>query len=367
MPLTRTPRRPKQPPVVDAREPTEDSARRAGLRYETDGKPGITRLKSKSGFVYRDAKGKPVRDEKTLARIKSLVIPPAWTDVWISPHANGHLQATGRDARGRKQSRYHPNFREVRDEAKYDRVIEFAKALPRIRATVKRHRKLPGLTREKVLATVVSLLEKTLIRVGNETYARDNNHYGLTTIEDQHVTVKGKRLTFNYVGKSGVEHQVELDHPELAKIVKACQDLPQQQLFAYVDDDGKHHDVKSDDVNKYLFEITGQHFTAKDFRTFAGTVLASRALAEFEKFDSQAQAKKNVVQAIENVAKKLGNTRAVCRKCYIHPAVLNSYMDGSLASVLQKKAEDELKHLGKLTAEEASVVTLLRDQMKAAK
>jgi DNA topoisomerase-1 len=343
------------------------SAKSAGLRYVTDRGPGITRAKTAGGFTYRDVKGKPVKDAATLARIKSLVIPPAWTDVWISPHASGHLQATGRDARGRKQSRYHADFRAVRDESKYGRVIEFAKALPGIRATVRKHLKMPGLSRERVLATVVSLLEKTLIRVGNDTYARDHQHYGLTTIHNKHVKVKGQHLTFSYVGKSGVKHDVEIDSPELAKVVRACQDLPEQQLFEYVDEQGKRHDVKSDDVNRYLFEITGQHFTAKDFRTFAGTVLASRALREFEKFDSAAQAKKNVVAAIEAVAKKLGNTRAVCRKCYIHPAVLNSYMDGSLAGVLQKKAEDELRHVGKLSAEEASVVTLLRDQMKAAK
>lgn len=321
-------------------------------------------MKKRVGFTYHDAAGRQVRDAGTLARIKSLVIPPAWRDVWISPHPAGHLQATGRDARGRKQSRYHSHFREVRDEAKYERVIAFAKALPKVRATVRRHMNSRGLSRERVLATVVALLEKTLIRVGNESYARDNSHYGLTTIEDDHVKVKGKHVTFRYVGKSGVAHEVEIDDPKLAKIVKACQDLPQQQLFAYLDDQGKQHDVKSDDVNGYLKEITGEDFTAKDFRTWAGTVLASRALAEFEKFDSATQAKKNVVAAIESVAKKLGNTRAVCKKCYVHPAVLNSYMDGTLANVLRKKAEDELKDLGKLTAEEASVVTLLRDQMK---
>lgn len=331
-----------------------------------DRSPGLTRVKRGKSFAYLNARGKPVRDARTLARIKSLVIPPAWTEVWISPSPDGHLQATGRDARGRKQSRYHPNFRATRDEAKYERVIAFAKALPRIRATVRRHLKLRSLTRERVLATVVSLLEKTLIRVGNEQCAREHKHFGLTTIRNNHVQVKGKRLRFTYVGKSGVRHDVEIDSPALARVVRACQELPEQELFEYIDDDGKRHDVKSDDVNAYLQEITKQDFTAKDFRTWAGTVLASRALREFEAFDSKTQAKKNVLTAIEHVAKKLGNTRAVCRKCYIHPAILDSYLDGSLAKVLKRRAEEELRHSDRLSGEEASVVALLRDGMKRA-
>ena len=321
-------------------------------------------MKRRDGFVYLDAHRKPIRNARTLARIKSLVIPPAWTDVWISPHADGHLQATGRDARGRKQSRYHPDFRATRDQAKYVRVIAFAQALPQSRAAVRRHMRSPGLSRQRVLATVVALLEKTLIRVGNDGYARDHGHYGLTTIEDDHVEIRGKRLNFRYVGKSGVKHEVEVDDPRLAKIVKACQDLPQQQLFAYIGEDGRHHDVKSNDVNAYLRDITGQDFTAKDFRTWAGTVLASRALREFEAFDSQTQAKRNVVRAIETVARKLGNTRAVCRKCYIHPAILNGYLDGTLANTVKQRAETELKHAGRLSGEEAAVVALLRDQMR---
>ena len=292
------------------------------------------------------------------------MIPPAWTDVWISPWPNGHLQATGRDARGRKQSRYHPDFRASRDSAKYGRVIAFAKALPTIRGTVRKHLRQHGLTRERVLATVVSLLEKTLIRVGNDQYAKDHQHFGLTTIRNHHATVKGSTVRFKYVGKSGVKHEVELDNPDLAKVVRACQELPEQELFEYVDATGKRRDVKSDDVNAYLKQITGEDFTAKDFRTWAGTVLASRALQEFQAFDSQTQAKRNVVAAIESVAKKLGNTRAVCRKCYVHPVILNSYMDGSLKRTLRTRAEAELKNVDRLSPEEATVVAMLRNGIR---
>lgn len=354
-----------RPRQADAKLPPRESAQRAGLRYTTDHGRGITREGGPKSFRYTDVAGKPVRDDATLARIRAHAIPPAWRDVWICPHANGHLQVTGRDAKGRKQSRYHADFRAERESSKYERVIAFAQALPKLRATVRRHLRLPGLQRKKVLATVVALLEKTLIRIGNDRYAKDNEHFGLTTMRDGHVKVVGSRVEFNFTGKSGVDHEMVLRDKKLARIVKACQDLPEQELFAYVDDRGKHHDVKSNDVNAYLREATGMDFTAKDFRTWAGTVLASQALAEFERFDTDAQAKKNVVRAIETVAKKLGNTRAVCRKCYVHPAILNSYMDGSLAKSLQGKAERALADVGKLRPEEAAVVALIRDQMKA--
>lgn len=346
---------------------TVQSAKEAGLRYVTDQSPGITRIKSGKGFVYKTADGKRVSDPDTLLRIRSLVIPPAWTDVWISPYANGHLQATGRDAKGRKQARYHADFRAHRDSNKYERVIAFAKALPQIRARVARDVKRNDLSRECVLATVVSLLEKTLIRIGNDQYAKDNNHFGLTTMRDGHAKVKGGTIKFSFVGKSGVKHEVDVEDKRLAKIVRAAQDLPDQELFAYLDAQGNMRDVKSNDVNAYLREISGTDFTAKDFRTWAGTVLAAHALAEFESFDSQTQAKRNVVAAIERVSKMLGNTRAVCRKCYIHPAILDSYLDGSMANVLQHRAERALKDIAKLKPEEVAAIALIRDRMKSEK
>lgn len=354
-------------PALTVIEVAKQSAKAAGLRYVTDQSPGITRQRRGKSFVYKNADGTAVKDADTLARVKALVLPPAWENVWICSSANGHLQATGRDAKGRKQSRYHADFRATRDEAKYDRVIEFAAALPKLRRTVARHLALRGLPKEKVLATIVSLLEKTLIRVGNDEYARTNNSYGLTTIRDEHATVKGSHIRFSFKGKSGVKHDIELTSPKLAKIVRQCQELPDQELFAYLDDAGQWHDVKSNDVNAYLHDVTGGHFTAKDFRTWAGTVLAAKALREFEKFDSQAQAKKNVVAAIEHVAGRLGNTKAVCRKCYVHPAILDSYLSGSLIDQLQHRAEREMKHLAKLPPEEAAVVTLLQQQLKRAR
>ena len=242
--------------------------------------------------------------------------------------------------------------------------MDFAAALPKLRATVKKHLALPGLPREKVLATIVSLLEKTLIRIGNDEYAKTNQSYGLTTIRNQHAHVKGSHIRFSFKGKSGVSHDIELDSPELAKIIKKCQELPEQELFEFVDHAGKRHDIKSNDVNAYLHEVTGGHFTAKDFRTWAGTVLAAQALKEFEKFDSQAQAKKNVVAAIEHVASRLGNTKAVCRKCYVHPVILDSYLGGTLTEQLQHKAEKEMKHLSKLPPEEAAVISVLQQHLK---
>jgi DNA topoisomerase I len=339
-------------------------ARAARLRYVSDAEPGIRRVRNGQGFKYLDARDRSVTDEHTLHRIRSLVIPPAWTDVWITPHENGHIQAIGRDARGRKQFRYHARWREVRDQSKYEKVIAFAKALPMMRTTIQRDLRRPGLSRRKVLAGVVSLLEKTLIRIGNDEYARQNNHYGLTTIRDKHAKVNGSTIKFRFVGKSGIDRSVELDSPTLAKIVKKCQDLPGQELFAYIDDDGRQRDVKSSDVNEYLREISGEDFTAKDFRTWAGTVLAASALREFETFDSKTQAKKNLVAAIERVAERLGNTRSVCKKCYIHPAILDTYLDGSLVKILQKRAEKEIKHVSRLPPEEAAVLALLQQKLK---
>ena len=346
----------------------EEIAALAHLRYYTDNKPGWTRKASKAegGFDFFDAKGERITDEEEIKRIRSLAIPPAYQDVWICPSKNGHLQATGRDAKGRKQYRYHPKWRETADANKYGRVMAFAAALPGIRKRIEADMGKPGLPREKVLATVVKLLETTLIRVGNEEYAKTNKHYGLTTMRNRHVKVKGGHLEFTFQGKSGVDHSIELQNPRLARVVQSCQELPGHDLFQYLDEEGERHGIDSGDVNAYLQEITGEPFTAKDFRTWAGTVLAAMALREFESFDSEAAAKKNIVAAIENVAERLGNTPTVCRKCYVHPAILESYIDGSMLDALRIKAEKELTsgHLAALKPEEAAVVGLLRTRLK---
>jgi DNA topoisomerase-1 len=345
----------------------EESAREAGLRYVRDDRPGITRRGAGKGFSYRDPSGARITDKRTLARIKALAIPPAWTDVWISPSPNGHIQATGRDAKGRKQYRYHPKWREVRDANKYEHTIAFARALPGIRERVEADLRKPGLPREKVLALIVRLLETTLIRVGNDEYARQNKSYGLTTMRDRHVDVEGSTVSFSFNGKAGVEHEVDLRDRRLARIVKRCQEVPGQELFQYIDESGDRRDVTSDDVNAYLKEISGQDFTAKDFRTWAGTKLAAEALAEFEEFDSDAAAKQNVVAAIERVASRLGNTTAVCRKCYVHPAVIDAYMDGDTVASIKARAGKELaQHLHDLDPEEAAVLMLLHERLEAA-
>ena len=343
------------------------AAKGAGLRYVSDERPGIARQKAARGFRYLAPDGEPIRDERTLARIKALAIPPAWTDVWICPDPRGHVQATGRDAKGRKQYRYHPRWREVRDETKYTRLIAFGQSLPRLRERVAADLARPGVSRAKVLAAVVRLLETTLIRVGNEEYTRANGSFGLTTLQDEHVAVDGSRLEFRFRGKSGIEQEVDLRDGRLARIVKRCQELPGQDLFQYEDEDGGVHRVTSEDVNAYLHEVLGEEFTAKDFRTWAGTVLAAQALAEFGEFDSEAQAKRHVVAAIEAVASRLGNTRAVSRKCYVHPAVVDAYLDGTLRETLQRRIEDELEEdLHLLPPAEAAVLVLLRSRLQAA-
>jgi len=306
------------------------SAKDAGLRYSSDSRPGIRRIRCGKGFRYQRPDGAAVKDAETLARIKSLVIPPAWKDVWICPDPRGHMQATGRDAKGRKQTRYHPKWREVRDETKYERMLAFGAALPAIREQVERDLALPDMPRRKVLATVVRLMETTLIRVGNQEYARENHSFGLTTMRNRHVSVDGSTITFNFQGKSGIKHTVDLTDRRLARIVRRCQDIPGYELFQYEDSEG-HHSIDSTDVNEYLHEIGGQEFTAKDFRTWAGTVLTCSELLKLEPFDSETQAKKNIVETINSVASLLGNTRAVCRKCYVHPAVLECYLQGAMA------------------------------------
>lgn len=311
-----------------------DAARAAHLRYVDDSGPGIRRVRCGKGFRYLDAAGEPVRDERTLERIRGIVIPPAWTDVWICPRPDGHVQATGRDARGRKQYRYHPRWREIRDETKYDRMLAFAEALPRIRAEVDAGLRQPALSREKVLSAAVRLLEATLIRVGNEEYARENRSYGLTTLRDDHVEIDGANIHFHFRGKSGVEHAVDLRDRRLARVVQRCADLPGEILFQYVGEDGEPHPIESADVNEHIRRLAGADFTAKDFRTWAGTVMAAYALRDLAPAASATAAKKNLAAAIKRVARRLGNTPAVCRRCYVHPAILEAYSAGRLAEAL---------------------------------
>jgi len=324
--------------IMVAAEPPQVVAASAGLRYVSDRLPGIRRKRSGAGFTYVDASGKTIRDRKELERIRKLAIPPAWEDVWICPNPSGHLQATGRDARGRKQYRYHARWREVRDEAKYDRMPAFASALPLIRRRVARDLADPVMSLNKVVAAVVQLLERTLIRVGNEEYARSNRSFGLTTLESAHARISGSTVRFRFRGKSGKFHDIALSDARLARIVRRCQELPGRHLFQYIDDDGTVHDVGSADVNDYLRETTGQDFTAKDFRTWAGTVLAAEKLYGLAAATSATAAKLNVVQAIDEVAAALGNTRSVCRKCYVHPGVLDTYLEGDLTRSLPARA-----------------------------
>jgi DNA topoisomerase-1 len=336
----------------------------ARLRYVSDTMPGIRRKRAGTGFSYRRPDGTLVHDAETLRRIRALAIPPAWTDVWICTLPNGHLQATGRDAKGRKQYRYHPRWRAVRDETKYTRLVAFGEALPRIRARVEKDLKRPDLPREKVLATVVRLLETTLIRVGNAEYAKANQSYGLTTMRNRHVDVEGATVRFHFRGKSGIDHRIDINDRRLANIVKRCKDLPGAELFQYIDDDGRRQTIDSGDVNAYLHDITGDDFTAKDFRTWAGTLLAAMALQEFERFDSETQAKKNVVQAIERVAERLGNTPSVCRKCYVHPAVLDAYLEGTMLEAVKQRAEQEIADaLPGLKPEEGAVLAFLQQRL----
>jgi DNA topoisomerase-1 len=324
--------------AADSLEAAED----AGLRYVGDDQPGFSRQRKGEEFEYLDTKGKPIRDEQRLLRIKRLAIPPAWNDVRICPSPNGHIQATGRDARRRKQYRYHERWREIRDENKYDRLVNFGKALPKIRRRLKKDLALSGLPREKVLATIVQLLERSLIRVGNEEYARENKSFGLTTMQDRHVDVRGSKLRFRFRGKSGRQHEVDVTDRRIARIVSKLQDLPGQSLFQYLDDQGKVRDITSQDVNEYLREITGEDFTAKDFRTWAGTVLAAIALSAAGEFETKKQAKANIKNAIGAVAKILGNTPAVCRQCYIHPIVLETYLKGHSIDGLKQGTAQEL-------------------------
>ena len=337
-----------------------------GLRYVMDNIKGITRRKHGKKFWFYSSRGVPIRNPAELHRIKALAIPPAWNDVWISPFPNSHLQATGRDARGRKQYRYHHSWREWRDQTKYDHLMEFGRVLPKLRRRVMKDLSLPGLPQAKVMATIVRLLETTCIRIGNDEYAKQNQSFGLTTLRNKHVKVKGSKIRFRFRGKSGIVRDVDLHDRRLAGIVRRCQDLPGQELFQYLDEDGSARIVNSSDVNHYLRETTGIDLTAKDFRTWAGTVLAARALGELAPFALKSQAKRNVVQAVDAVARKLGNTRAVCQKCYIHPATVKAYFDGTLPESLSRPAPAAREAQNGLTDDEAAVMMILEESSKAA-
>jgi DNA topoisomerase I len=345
----------------------QEAAEEAGLRYVSDEQPGYTRKAKGKSFQYFDTDGKLMRDETRLLRIRRLAIPPAYKDVWICPSPNGHIQATGRDDRGRKQYRYHERWRAVRDENKYDRMVIFGDALPKIRRRVRSDLRLPDLPRNKVLATVVQLLERTFIRIGNEEYARENKSFGLTTMRNRHVQVKGSQLRFRFRGKSGIQHEIDVEDRRVARIVRKLQDLPGQELFQYVDEEGQVREITSQDVNEYLRGITGQDFTAKDFRTWAGTVLAALALNSLEAFTTKKQAKANIKDAVSAVSKILGNTPAICRKCYVHPAILETYLSGSLIDGLKARTEETLaEQLDDLRSDEIAVLTFLRQRLEKA-
>ena len=336
------------------------AARAARLRYVSDKRPGISRKRHGDGWRFFAPDGTRVSDAEEIARINKLAVPPAYTEVWICSDPRGHLQAVGRDARGRKQYRYHARWRVIRDEAKYGKMLVFGQLLPKIRAQVKLDLALAGLPKRKVVAAVVALLERTMMRVGNEEYAKTNKSFGLTTLRTRHATVTGGRVAFDFRGKHGIQHHIDLTDRRLARVVARCRELPGQDLFQFIDEDGGRDTVGSEDVNDYLREVTGTEITAKDFRTWAATTLAAVTLREFEAFDSTAKAKKNLVAAVERVAKELGNTPAICRKCYIHPAVFDGYLDGSLLEGLQARAEDVLEGgTAGLSAEEVAVTAYL--------
>lgn len=342
-------------PPAEHEDPRE-VARHAGLRYVSDLSPGIRRLKSGRGFRYVLEEGETVKDPETLTRIRSLVIPPAWISVWISPAPRGHIQATGRDQRGRKQYRYHVKWREVRDSTKYGRLAELGRTLPLIRDRVQTDLAMRGLPREKVLALLIELLDRTRIRIGNEMYARDNKSYDLTSFRNRHAQVNSTSVVFQFRGKSGKDHNVSLHDRRVAAVIKRCQELPGQHLFQYLDDDGVHQSIRSEDVNEYIRSISGADFTAKDFRTWWGTVIVATALSDITPAETETARKHAVVEAIKLAAEELGNTTAVCRKCYVHPLVIDSYMDGEVISLDSA--------LDGLSAEETGVLEMLERASK---
>jgi len=346
-----------------------EAAAHAGLSYVTDGTAGIRRERSGKGWVFYAADGQKITDPAERKRIKALVIPPAWTDVWISPDPNGHIQATARDARGRKQYRYHPSYREVRDRSKFRRMLEFSEALPRLRERIEHDLRSESLGRHQLLATVVRLLDKTLIRVGNDEYARANRSFGLTTLRRRHVSVKGATLTFSFRGKSGVEHSIAISDLRLAHIVQRCSDLPGQEMFQYVDAFGRRQAVTSDDVNAYLREISGRDISAKDFRTWGGTMLAALELRTMGRASSRREADRNVLRAIDAVAERLGNTRTVCRKYYVHPALVEAYHLGlTVPPTAPARARTSRRERPEaaLRRDEVAVLQFLQERMAAA-
>jgi len=356
--------------VAEMDDPVQ-TAHEAGLRYVSDAFPGIRRQRRDDGFVYIGTDGIEITDEDEIQRIKRIGIPPAWTDVWISTSPLGHIQATGRDARKRKQYRYHPTWREFRDDNKFDRMLDFGQALPRIRHRVMSDLRKQGLPREKVLATVVRLMDLTSIRIGNEAYARLNESYGLTTMTPDHVDVNGTKVEFKFKGKSGKFHKISIRDRQLARIIDRMTDLPGEELFQYINGGGKPRSISSDDVNDYLREVSGQGFTAKEFRTWAGTVLAVRELQELGQFETERQAARQVVAAIKAVAKELGNTVAICKKCYVHPAVVQGYLDGTLFHAWEMGVAEAAESSARpgdegLPAEEVAVLSLLRGQARKA-
>ncbi len=342
------------------------AARAARLRHVSDDSPGITRRRAQSGFDYLDPDGKLIGDFATLSRIKSLAIPPAWTAVWICPFPNGHIQATGRDARGRKQYRYHLRWRETRDENKFDRMLMFSRALPRIRARVDADLRRHRLQRERVLAAIVRLLELTLFRIGNREYSKTNHSFGLTTLRNRHAAVSGDTIRIAFRGKSGVWNESQVNDRRLARVIKSCRDLPGYELFQYVDDAGDRFTIGSSEVNAYLREISGEEITAKDFRTWAGTFLAALALRELAQATGKAHPS-TLVRAAEQVSRHLGNTVAVCRKCYIHPAIFDGYLDGTLVKTLERRVKTyQSRNIDRMSAEEAAVTAFLRLRLRAA-
>lgn len=338
-----------------------ESAEAAGLRYVSDVMPGIRRKKAGKGVYYLAPDGSRIQNQAELARIRSLVIPPAWTDVWICPQSSGHIQVTARDARGRKQYRYHPKYRQVRDETKFGRMLDFSNLLPTLRDRVEQDLLLPGLPRDKVLAAVVRLLEKTLIRVGNDEYARENKSYGLTTMRRRHVAVSGHTLKFDFRGKSGMMHSVAITDRRVARIVQHMQELPGQELFQYLDEEDRRQTIDAGDINDYLRRATGKEVTAKDFRTWSGTMLAAAELRVLGQAQSEKEAKANIVEAIDRVARRLGNTRAVCRKYYIHPVLLESYLRGAVLPVPPQPGDQKRERpSGALRRDELAVLEFIQ-------